>query len=341
VHRASRFRLASFWLLLLAIALYGCERKQHLVEQHLLEFGTLIEITMITDDLQQAESLLGEVESRLRHYRGLWHAWEDSDLTRFNDELQRNGQAQVPDSLTELLQLSQAYHDASGGLFNPALGKLVAAYGFHDSAVDATAIDAIKRDLPSMRDLKIDAGIAISSNPELQIDLGGIAKGYAIGLIADYLDSRGIENYIVNAGGDMKIAGNRFGRPWRLGIQNPFAPGVVASLELSGSHSLFTSGNYHRQYRRGDGITHHIIDPRTGESSRGQSSATVLVSDPVRADVAATVLMIDGQRKTGNLALSLSINDFLIISESREMLASRSFFEKLEINAPWPIKIVN
>jgi len=340
VHRASRFRL-SLWLLLLAIALYGCERKQHQVEQHPLEFGTLIEITMITDDLQQAESLLGEVESRLRHYRGLWHAWEDSDLTRFNDELQRNGQAQVPDSLTELLQLSQEYYDASGGLFNPALGKLIAAYGFHDSAVDATAIEAIKRDLPSMRDLKIDAGIAISSNPELQIDLGGIAKGYAIGLIADYLDSRGIENYIVNAGGDMKIAGNRFGQPWRLGIQNPFAPGVVASLELSGSHSLFTSGNYHRQYRRGDSLTHHIIDPRTGESSRGQSSATVLVSDPVRADVAATVLMIDGQRKTGNLALSLSINDFLIISESREMLASRSFFEKLEINAPWPIKIVN
>lgn len=326
---------------MLAIALYGCERKQHLVEQHLLEFGTLIEITMITNDLQQAESLLGEVESRLRHYRGLWHAWEDSDLTRFNDELQRNGQAQIPSGLTELLQLSQEYHDASGGLFNPALGKLIAAYGFHDGAVDAAAIDAIKRDLPSMRDLEIDAGIAISSNPALQIDLGGIAKGYAIGLIADYLDSQGIENYIVNAGGDMKIAGNRFGRPWRLGIQNPFAPGVVASLELSGSHSLFTSGNYHRQYRRGDGLKHHIIDPRTGESSRGQSSATVLVSDPVRADVAATVLMIDGQRKIGNLALSLGINDFLIISESREMLASRSFFEKLEINAPWPVKIVN
>ena len=340
MYRASPFRLANLWLLLLAIALYGCERKQHLVEQHLLEFGTLIEITMITNDLQQAESLLGEVESRLRRYRGLWHAWEDSDLTRFNAELQRNGQAQVPDSLTELLQLSQVYHDASGGLFNPALGKLIAAYGFHDNPVDAAAIDAIKRDLPSMRDLRIDSGIAISSNPELQIDLGGIAKGYAIGLIADYLDSKGIENYIVNAGGDMKIAGNRFGQPWRLGIQNPFAPGVVASLELSGSHSLFTSGNYHRQYRRGDRLTHHIIDPRTGESSRGQSSATVLVSDPIRADVAATVLMIDGQRKTGNLALSLSINDFLIISESREILASRSFFEKLEISAPWPVKIV-
>ena len=327
--------------MLLAIAFCGCERKQHLVEQHLLEFGTIIEITMITDDLQQAESLLGEVESRLHHYRGLWHAWEDSDLTRFNAELRRNGQARVPASLAELLQLSREYHDVSGGLFNPALGKLIAAYGFHGAAADAAAIAAIKRDLPNMRDLEIDAGIATSRNPELEIDLGGIAKGYAIGLIADFLDRQGIENYIVNAGGDMKIAGNRFGRPWRLGIQNPFAPGVIASLELSGSHSLFTSGNYQRQYRRGDSMTHHIIDPRTGESSRGQSSATVLVSDPVRADVAATVLMIDGLRKNSNLALSLSISDFLIISESREILASRSILDKLEISAPWPIRIVN
>jgi len=325
----------------MASALSGCERNQHLVEQHLLEFGTVIEITMITNDLQQAESLLADVESRLRRYRGLWHAWETSDLTRFNAELERYGQAQVPPSLSAMLQLSREYHDASGGLFNPALGKLIAAYGFHDSVADDAAIAAIKLDLPDMRDLKIEDNLAISGHPDLQIDLGGIAKGYAIGLIGDFLERRGIKNYIVNAGGDMKIAGNRFGRPWRLGIQNPFAPGVVASLELSGSHSLFTSGNYQRRYRRGDNLRHHIIDPRSGESSRGQSSATVLVSDPVRADVAATVLMIDGQRKSANLALSLEVDDFLIISESREILASRSFLDKLQIKAPWPTKIVN
>lgn len=327
--------------MLLALALGGCERKQHLVEQRLLEFGTIIEITMIADDLRRDESLLGEIETRLRQFRRHWHAWEDSDLTRFNDQLRRDGQAPVPDSLADLLQLCLDYHAASDGLFNPALGKLIAAYGFHDGEVDPAAIARIRRNLPDMHDLEIDAGIARSRNPELQIDLGGIAKGYAIGVIGDFLRAEGIDNYIVNAGGDMQIAGDRFGRPWRLGIQNPFAPGVIASLELRGNHSLFTSGNYHRQYRRGDQLRHHIIDPRSGESSRGQSSATVLISDPVLADVAATVLMIDEIHKNGNLALSLGVDDFLIISESRGILASRSFFDKLEINAPWPVKIVN
>ncbi|TNF88422.1 MAG: FAD:protein FMN transferase [Gammaproteobacteria bacterium] len=223
VHRVSNLRLARIGLFLVAFALSGCERRLHLVEQHLLEFGTLIEITLIADDLSHAESLLGEIENRLRRYRNQWHAWEDSDLTRFNAELRQSGQAQVPASLRPLLNLCFEYYRASDGLFNPALGKLIAAHGFHAAEPDAAAIAAIKSDLPTLQDLRVENDFAISRNPNLQLDLGGIAKGYAIGLIADYLEANGVENYIVNAGGDMKIAGNRFGRPWRLGIQNPFA----------------------------------------------------------------------------------------------------------------------
>jgi len=341
VYRATNIRLTRIWLLLFIVGIGGCERRQHLVEQHLLEFGTIIEITMISGDLTRAERLLGEIEARLHGYRKQWHAWEDSDLTRFNNALQQGETVAVPASLVDLIRLSREYYDSSGGFFNPALGKLIAAYGFHGGAADNAAVAAIRRNLPTMRDLQIDGGMARSSNPELQIDLGGIAKGYAVGLIADYLDRSGVENYIVNAGGDMRIAGNRFGRPWRIGIQNPFAPGVVASLQLDGRHSLFTSGNYHRQYWQGGRRMHHIIDPRSGEPSRGQSSATVLDPDPVRADVAATALMIDGMRKPRDLALSLGIDDFLIISDSRAMLASASFADKLDIKVSWPLEIIN
>ena len=192
-----------------------------------------------------------------------------------------------------------------------------------------------------MQDLWIESNSAVSNNPHLQIDLGGIAKGYAVGLVSDYLEDNGIDHYIINAGGDMVAAGNRFGRPWRIGIQNPFAPGVVASLEIEGKHSLFTSGNYHRQYWRGEDLAHHIIDPRSGEPSNGQSSATVLTGDPVVADVAATTLMIDGIRHSRELAMSLQIDDFLVIGENREIMVSRSLADKIKITAPWPITIIN
>ncbi len=337
MYRATTFRL--IWLCAL-LAIVGCERRQHLVEQHLLEFGTIIEITMVSADLVRAEKLLAEIEQSLKRQRGQWHAWEDSDLTRFNLELQGDTGARVPASLSHLLRLSREYHDSSGGLFNPALGKLVAAYGFHDGNVDAEAIARIKLDIPDMRDLQIDGDHARSRNPHLQIDLGGIAKGYAIGLIADFLDSNGIENYVINAGGDIVLAGNRFGRPWRIGIQNPFAPGVVASLELEGRHALFTSGNYARSYRQGDGMRHHIIDPRSGESARGQSSATVLGVDPVRADVAATALMIDGLQQYRELSQALQVQDFLVISEAREIIVSQLLAERIQMVANWPVRIV-
>jgi thiamine biosynthesis lipoprotein len=339
VYRATSYRL--IWLFLPLLIVSGCERRQHLVEQQLLEFGTIIEITMITADLPRAEQLLSEIERRLRIQRNQWHAWEDSDLTRFNMALQQDSRAQVPASLAGLLQLSRHYYDATGGLFNPALGKLVAAHGFHGSKPDMKLIAEIKRDIPGMRDLTIESNSAVSSNPYLQIDLGGIAKGYAVGLVSDYLDNNGIDHYIINAGGDMVIAGNRFGRPWRIGIQNPFVPGVVARLEVEGKHSLFTSGNYHRQYWRGKDLAHHIIDPRSGEPSSGQSSATVLTGDPVLADVAATALMIDGLRDNHELALTLQIKDFLVISEHREIVMSRSLAEKIEITVPWPTTIIN
>ncbi len=296
---------------------------------------------MITGDLNHAEHLLTEIERRLSIHREQWHAWEDSDLTRFNAALMQNSTAQVPASLAPLLQLSRDYFDATNGLFNPALGRLIAAYGFHGHEADMSTVATIRRDIPGMHNLKIDSGIAVSNNPHLQIDLGGIAKGYSVGLVSRYLDDNGIDHYIINAGGDMAIAGNRFGRPWRIGIQNPFAPGVVASLEIEGKHNLFTSGNYERQYRRGEKQAHHIIDPRSGKPSTGQSSATVLSSDPVRADVAATALMINGFEGHRDLAKSLDIADFIVIGEAREILVSRSLANKIKIAVSWPTTIIN
>jgi thiamine biosynthesis lipoprotein len=339
VYRATTYCLTG--LCALVTLLGGCDRRQHLVEQHLLEFGTIIEITMISADLVEAEGLLQEIEQRLLQQRHQWHAWEDSDLSRFNRQLQLHSTAEIPQSLSQLLELSRQYHDATGGLFNPAMGKLIGAYGFHDGTVDATTVADILLDMPDMHDLSIDDNTATSTNPHLQIDLGGIAKGYAIGLIGDFLDANGIRDYVINAGGDMVVAGSRFGRPWRIGIQNPFAPGVVASLELEGRHSLFTSGNYIRRYYLGNDLRHHIIDPRSGKPARGQSSATVLGSDPVRADVAATALMIEGTGQARELSHSLDIEDFLIISEAREILISHSLAQKIEILTHWPVTIID
>ena len=339
MHRATPLRLAC--LLLALSALGACERRAHLVEQHLLAFGTLFQITLITEDIDQAQTVLGEIEQRLQRWHGQWHAWEESDLTRFNTALAGGEQARIPASLRELIELSRDYAITTQGLFNPAIGKLIGAYGFHGGEAEPARVPSLIDNMPQMADLEIAGELAYSRHPELQLDFGAIAKGLALARIRDYLASRGIEHYVVNAGGDLITGGNRFGKPWRIGIQDPFAPGAIASIELEGSHSLFTSGDYRRYYQRGEQRVHHIIDPRSGESATGRSSATILISDPVRADVAATALMIAGLRDTVTLARALKVDHFLLVNDSRQIFVSRAWAKKVRIIVHWDTKIIN
>ncbi len=328
-------------LLLGVLVLAGCERQPQLVEQRILQFGTIIDIALIHDDIAKSEQTLDDIEKKLSAFRQSWHAWEDSDLTRFNQALNATQAVEIPASLVELIDLSQLYYLKSNRLFNPALGKLIAAYGFHgQSDPDEKTIMTIRQNLPGMSDLKVENRFATSSNTHLKLDFGGIAKGYAIGLIANYLQRQGFEHYLINAGGDLVSSGSKFGKAWKIGVQNPFKPGVIASISLIGKHSLFTSGNYQRFYRKDKKLVHHIIDPRSGQPSEQISSATVITNDPVLADVAATTLMIDGLNNHLSLARSLSIKDYMIVDEDQRIIISKSLAKKIELEPGLAISIV-
>ena len=331
MHRKSTRRLG----LLLScslLLLVACEPRQQLFNQRLLQFGTIIDVTLIHHDVKLAEKAFIDIEQSLQLFEKYWHAWQDSDLYRFNHSLSQLTPVPIPDSLTELILLSQQYYRSSQQLFNPAIGKLIAAYGFHDSQSSNTRlIDEIIKDLPTMHDLEVINQTALSLNPHLQLDFGGIAKGYAIAKIATDLKKAGFQNFLINAGGDVLTFGQRLNLPWTIAIQDPFAPGAIASIELSGNHHLFTSGNYQRFYRKDEEIIHHIIDPRNGYPSSEISSATVLSSDAVLADVAATTLMIDGWNNHKSLAQSLGVKDYLVVNQSGRILASQTMSAKINL----------
>ncbi len=341
MHRATYQQLTSV-LIFCTSLLIGCDTQQQVVEQRILQFGTVIDITLVHSDIEQAESSLRIVEQQLQQYRTYWHAWEDSDLLRFNQSLALGQTTKIPDSLIKLVNLSRDYYRSSQQLFNPAIGKLIGAYGFHGNAQpDTELIELIQQDLPTMLDLRIENGAASSDNPHLLLDMGGIAKGYAISLVAAYLKKSGFKNFLINAGGDLISAGTRLGKPWTIGVQNPFKPGVIAKLMLGANQSLFTSGNYQRYYLKNDKVVHHIIDPRSGKPSQQISSATVLSDDPVLADVAATTLMIDGWHNHASLAKSLGITEYLIVNDKNEIIVSRALSRKIEFTTDAPHVIVN
>ena len=147
-----------------------------------------------------------------------------------------------------------------------------------------------------MSDLHIDGIHLSSTNPTVQLDFGAFGKGYGIDLAIEKLRKMGIENAIVNAGGDLRAIGSRSGTPWRIAIRRPSGAGVLGVIKTDSDESIFTSGDYERNFVWQGVRYHHIIDPRTGYPAKGVSSVTVIHTDATTADAAATALFVAGMK---------------------------------------------
>ncbi len=319
--------------LLLVFSLSGCQQPQ-IHQQRFLQFGTIIDISLVTADDNRVDKVFEDIDLLLQQRHQQWHAWLPGILQDFNKQLLDNPRSPVavPAELSHLIQLSKQYHELSDGLFNPAMGRLIAAWGFHQQQQpDKQLIETIQRDIPSMWDLLVENDQALSLNPHLQLDFGAVAKGTAIKQIAALLRQQPYPGFIINAGGDVYAEGQKNNRPWRVAIEDPHQEGFIATLNLPPEMSIFTSGNYRRFYlddnqqRR-----HHIIDPRSGEPSQQISAATVMHADPEIADIAATTLMLSEIPRIKALAARLSIDDFLVITEQKQAYVSESMLNKIQ-----------
>lgn len=334
--------LIQFFLLLILLTSTACQTESN-HSQQFLQFGTLIDITLASTTQEKATRSFAEIEALLIKRHSDWHGWEDGSLTRFNKALHEspNLGTPVPENLQRLIQDSKKYYTISGGLFNPALGKLIGAWGFHGhSEADLPLINEIKKNIPGMDDLQIRDQLAYSNNPNLQLDFGGIAKGLAILEIQQILSGKGIHNFIINAGGDILAAGQNGHRNWRVAIQDPFKEDVIGSIELASSENIFTSGNYRRFQNMPDHKKrHHIINPKTGEPSQYISSATVISDNPVLADVAATTLMLGDRDQIRSLAAAMGIQQYMVITEQSEVIISQSLYDRLAWHEQQQFKI--
>lgn len=324
--------IAGGLLSLLLLGQTGCENA-NLSQQRFLQFGTLIDITLISTRKSQAESTYAKIEELLITRHTQWHGWLDGTLKQFNQSLLRQPKEGIliPETLKTLILDSKKYYQLSSGLFNPAMGQLIAAWGFHENAdTNPEAINRIKKDIPGMHDLIIKKDRAYSINPDLQLDFGAIAKGLAIRQIAQIIKQNNIQNFIINAGGDIYAHGLKHAKSWRVAIEHPFKTGIIGSLDMQSGSSIFTSGDYRRHYEdNNQPRRHHIIDPRSGEPSRLISSATVIHADPVTADVAATTLMLTEISQLQSMASRLGIDQYLVITRDSQVYVSHSMMSKI------------
>ncbi|MBN2406337.1 MAG: FAD:protein FMN transferase [Elusimicrobia bacterium] len=217
-----------------------------------------------------------------------------SCVYRFN----REGAPINDPEVTDIIKDSLEVYDKSGGSFDITVFPLLDLWGFYDKTPKVPDMEDIKRALKNTGRGKLlfDRNTLEKKDPGVMIDLGGIAKGYAVREAARILKLRGVTAALIDAGGDIYAMGSPKNRLWKIGIRSPREEGILGILELSDT-AVVTSGDYERFFFE-DGIRyHHIIDPRTGYPARGLISVTVVHHDPVMADAWATAFFIMGKEK--------------------------------------------
>ncbi|WP_457675109.1 FAD:protein FMN transferase [Thiolapillus sp.] len=315
-------RLPSFLILFSAIILAGCEKNEPVYNSRFLAFGTLTDVSIVGVPRSRAVAAVEALEQDFAIMNRAWHAWSPGPLTRTNRLLSEGRRFAVPPSVLVLMKKSVILARQSENLFNPAIGRLIRLWGFQRDTTDdwqppdEEAVRKLVEASPSMADIEIDGIHARCANPEVQLDFGAVGKGYGIDLAIEHLREMGIENAIVNSGGDLRAIGSRGGHPWRIAIRGATGAGILGFIYVSGDESVFTSGNYERNYLWKGRIYHHIIDPRTGHPARGTRSVTVIHDNATEADAAATALFVAGPRDWHRIARQMGIRYVLLVDEN-------------------------
>ncbi len=315
-------RIPAMVLPLLLLASMPAAAEWHHREAAIM--GTRIAVELWHDDPGEAaagiEAVLAEmhrVDALMSHYR------PESQLSQINAQAAAAPVAVDPE-LAALIDKAAGFSAQTRGAFDITYASVGYLYDFrqrrHPSDTEIEAgLGAI-----DWRHVIVDlrASTVRFTQPGVRIDLGGIAKGYAVDRAIGLLAARGIRHANVTAGGDSRILGDRFGRPWIVGIRHPDDPErVIARIPLEDA-AISTSGDYERYFDE-DGVRfHHIINPRTGRSASGLRSVTIIGSNATETDAISTSVFVLGPERGLALIEELPELDAVLVRSDGKVLYS-------------------
>lgn len=325
-----------------ALLLLASCGKEPLYQEQGYVFGTLVEVSVYGEDEAHAREDVADVMHEFQRLHEQLHAWQPSELSRLNDAIAAGRSLVVSKALAEMLQEAASVEKQSGGLFNPAIGKLIRLWGFQGDefkpvAPDASQIAALVAEHPQMSDLSFSDepdGVRVESrNRAVQIDLGGYAKGYALDRAAQLLKARGVNNALINIGGNILAIGQPGNRPWRVGIQHPRKSGALAVLELHDQEAIGTSGDYQRFFMLDGKRYCHLIDPYTGYPAQGVEAVTIMTHGPragVLSDAASKPLFIGGVAGWRAAAARMKLDDAMLVDADGKIHLTGDLQKRLE-----------
>jgi len=289
--------------------------------------GTRISVELWHTEASVAADCSQRVFTEMDRINALMSSYLDtSELSLINNKA-ATAAVEISNELALLVEKSLYFSEISQGAFDITYASIGYAYDYRKRQQPSDQSVAQKLPAIDYHHIELADNKIRFNNNAVRIDLGGIAKGYAVDRAVDIIGQCGIGKAMVSAGGDSRIMGDRVGRPWVIGIQHPRDPeGIVLRLPLTDS-AISTSGDYERFFIDNGKRVHHIINPSTGRSAAASWSATVIGPDAMTTDALSTTIFILGAVKGLALIESLEGIDAIIIDNDGKLHYSSGFQE--------------
>lgn len=313
---------------------------REVVRAERLAMGSMLTLTAWTADAARTRQAFEAVFAEFDRLDALLSVWKPgSDVLRLNGAPPGTPVAVGADT-REVLRAAADVSRLTDGAFDVTFGALAEVWKFdhdQDNRVPSAAEIAARLPRVDYRAVEVDEGpgTARLTRPGVRVHLGGIGKGYAVDRAVAILRASGLVDFMVQAGGDLYVAGRAGDTPWRLGIQDPRgAPDdAFAAVELRDA-TFSTSGDYERFFER-DGVRyHHLLDPKTGHPARGCRSVTIVAREALRADGLSTGVFILGPERGMALVERLPDVEAVIVTADNRVLVSSGLAGRVAIRHP-------
>ncbi|MCP4925239.1 MAG: FAD:protein FMN transferase [Gammaproteobacteria bacterium] len=274
------------------------------------KMGTRVEVRLWHDDEKEAEQLIALAMTEFDRIEAAMSTYlSNSEITRINETAAAQPVTVSPE-LFALIERALQLSVTTNGAFDITYDSVGQLYDFRAGTRPAPEQIAAQLDAINYRHVQLDREISTIrfARPEVRINLGGIAKGYAVESVIDVLRDAGVTNGLATAGGDTRLLGDRGNGPWTVGIRDPDdTDGLLTRLTLQ-DEAISTSGDYERFFIE-DGVRyHHILNPSTGRSAGKLHSVTIIGPDATMTDGLSTSVFVLGA--DAGLALIESLEDY-------------------------------
>ncbi|MBO5226402.1 MAG: FAD:protein FMN transferase [Parabacteroides sp.] len=309
------YKRSFLWIVLCGLLSFSCQDKKEYFEESGTVFHTLYHIKY------EAPQLLTEqIDAELQKFNLSLNPFNPNSIIA---KVNRNEAVEVDEWFKEVFNKSMEVSKNSEGVFDITCAPFINVWGFGFSKKDSVTpqmIDSLKT-FVGYQKVHLEGNQVVKEDPRLLLNCSAIAKGYACDVVARLLEKEGIENYMIDIGGEVVMKGvNPNGICWRIGINIPEDDSTNTKnnydeiVQLCKKGAIATSGNYRNFYIKDGKKYAHTIDPRTGyPSEQNILSATIVANDCITADAYATAFMAMGLDKAKEMAASLPEIEYYII----------------------------